>query len=91
MKNELYRNHFEPKNPQDEREVKLRKMWKEEKKVSVLFGGKTEDGWRISGIFGGEDGEPLKVRSINPDQTRMMMADADEFLSWQKEIENSEK
>ncbi len=84
MKREFKANPFEVKNPEDEREVKLRKMWKEETKLSVLFEDKMENGWRIVGIFGGEDSEPLKVRLINPDQTRMMMAGADELLKWQE-------
>ena len=78
MKNELYRELFKPENPDDPQDVLLMNMWKERRPIKVNFEDKIEDGWRIVGVFHTDNG--IKVRSMNPDGTRMLLVDADKFL-----------
>jgi hypothetical protein len=85
MKTELYKDIFEARNPEDEQEVKIRNMWKEDVPIFVFYDGKMEKGWKIKGVFAKEENEPLRVRISSPEATHMVMVNADDFLKWQEE------
>jgi hypothetical protein len=81
--NELYKDVFEARNSEDEQEVKLRSIWKDDSPVSVFHNGKMENNWKIKGVFAKEGSEPLRVRVANKDGTFQLLITAEEFLKWQ--------